>query len=493
MSRTATARWADLPAWWLDDAGRVALLRWVVLPLFCAAALAWPLPMLALLVAGVALRVAARHPQGMLFALIVCMGNVKVNYYTGWITLFPEYAVLGFTGAVWLLRAMESPRPLPEQRWLALFAAWTFFGLCSFVFAWNLPRVVSKAMLFPISGAIFVLTLARVRDAGMLERAMRWVTGTAVAVALYAIVQIAGIFLGFDTSLGFLRRFGNPDFEYSVGSPVLTQLTSTFRANSFFNDPNICAGFLAAMLPILLAPLLDRQREERTAITAWRALAAGLVALALVLTLSRSGFLGAACGIATTAALLPERLRRPRTWLLLGGMGAAAASAAAAIGVNALIIVGRLASSFDGQEVSARVHQDVFWYGLQLFLRYPITGVGLRNFGEFYQREIDPKAAGMMAHNAIITNLAETGLLGGALFLLIAFAIARGPWRALRTPGLRRRAPLLYTRLAGFAGALVALAVTNLFYDFSLRSFVWVICGLAVAAARLVHTQEAAA
>ena len=53
--------------------------------------------------------------------------------------------------------------------------------------------------------------------------------------------------------------------------------------------------------------------------------------------------------------------------------------------------------------------------------------------------------------------------------------------------------PRLYAITAGLFGALVALFVSNLFYDYLLRDFVWVICGLAVAASRLWEAQAAKA
>jgi len=488
---SAAVRWADLERRCFNAPLSIHAWRWVGIPSLCLIALAKPW---LFGVAAVALALFAliwRRPHLVVLSFIVLMGNVKVNYYTGLVTLFPEYPILLVASLVGVLKQLERPRALPQTQVLMWFALWTLAGLGSVAFAYNVPRVLSKAMLAVIAAAIFELTVLSLRNRRDLDRALNWLTASASLVATYGIVQMAGVFLGIDTSLGFLRRWGNPEFEYSVGAPVLYRLTSTFRANSLFNDPNILGGYLAAVLPLIVVRLLTPRQGRTRMVLVGETAAFLLVLFCLLLTLSRSGFLGAFLGVAVALVFLPEALRRGRLWFGLVAGGTAAVAASAAIGVNALVLLGRLNSALEGTEFSAQVHRDLFRYGLELFARYPLTGIGFHNFGEYYAREVDPTASNMMAHNMWLSNFAEAGLVGGIAYVMLCWAIGSQPFRVARSPEARRRDPYLHTAVAGLFGGLIALAVTNAFYDFSLRTFVWVFAGLAVAASRFVSMEPA--
>jgi O-antigen ligase len=160
------------------------------------------------------------------------------------------------------------------------------------------------------------------------------------------------------------------------------------------------------------------------------------------------------------------------------------------MGINPLLLVQRLTQSFNENDISSRLHHDALFYALSLLARYPLTGVGLGNFGAFFSGEVDAYYPNMMSHSAPLSYLAESGLLGGGAFLAVVGVILWRPWRALRNPALRRERPELHAILVGLLGALVAIDVANLFYDYYLRTFIWVVSGLALAAVRLVQRGE---
>jgi Flp pilus assembly protein TadB len=86
----------------------------------------------------------------------------------------------------------------------------------------------------------------------------------------------------------------------------------------------------------------------------------------------------------------------------------------------------------------------------------------------------------MMSHSAPLSAFAESGLPGGIAFLLVWVHVLR---RIRPRPGTGD--PETSTlRVALYAG-VVALLVANVFYDYLLRTFVWVLVGLALCAARL--------
>jgi hypothetical protein len=154
--------------------------------------------------------------------------------------------------------------------------------------------------------------------------------------------------------------------------------------------------------------------------------------------------------------------------------------AAMMVGVDPTLLATRFAGIGDVTDTSNRQHLEVFFYGLQLVARYPLTGVGLGNFGLFYGSERDAWFANMMSHSAPLSAFAESGLPGGIAFLLVWFCVLR---RIGRKPVAGdRQANTLHVALLA---SVVALLVANLFYDYLLRTFVWVVVGLAVCAARL--------
>jgi O-antigen ligase len=150
-------------------------------------------------------------------------------------------------------------------------------------------------------------------------------------------------------------------------------------------------------------------------------------------------------------------------------------------------------SSFNPVDESSSTHLAVALYALGLMARFPITGVGFGNFGYYYGSEVKASTTAMMSHNAILSAFAEAGILGGAALLALIVGLGRRPWRSLRRPGAAAARPWLRAATTGLFGAMIALLVSNLFYDYLLRDFVWVMCGLAVAAARLWEGEAAEA
>lgn len=478
--------WGGLARPWLADGRRFAWLA-AVAPA-AAAALVVLAPLAGLLVAlTLALSVALWRDRAALpLLLIVLMVNVKVNFYTGFVTLFPEYPLLLLALAIALARGLEGRFRIEEKGFALLFAWFILAGAVSGAHALVLSRVASKEVLLVLAAVIFFAVVHGLDSRVRFARALRWLEASAFAVAVYSVVQIVGGALGVDTSLSFLERYSNPDIYLGVGAPVVFQLTKIFRANGLFNDPNILGGYLAAVMAFVLALRLHHGTDpaRRGRARAETALLL-LLATALLLTLSRSGFLALGAGAVTVFAFMPEALRRVRFWVATASVAAVAALGATLSGINPVLLVLRLGQAFDRGDVSSRVHYEVAAYALDLLRRFPLTGAGLRNFGYFYAAEVDAYFPNMMAHNAWLDFFAETGLFGGLAFTAITLAVVARPWRSLRDPVQRRDDPERHAWLAGGLAAMIALNVANLFYDYYLRTFVWVFSGMVIAAVRL--------
>lgn len=430
-----------------------------------------------------------RHPFLVPASLIVLMGNVKVNWYLSFFTVFPEYLVLALAGLVGLVAWWTRDAWPPERRGQVLFAIWVFTGLLSVPFAMSASKVLARVVLLMVAGVTFFTTIATIRSRAELRRAVSLWEVVAALYAAFGIVQMIGLVAGFDTSLHFLQGISNPDIYEGVGAPVRRRIGDVFRANSMFNDPNILAGFLAASMSAMFALRLHHAETGRRA-RAWaETLALVVMSVCLLLTQSRSGFLALLAGVVVVLGHRPGTLRRPGLWLALAGTGAAMLMVSMALGVDPTLLPARFVGTGDTNDLSNRQHLDVFMYGLDLIRRFPVFGVGLGNFGFFYGQERDPFYLKMMTHCAPLTYFAESGIPGGLAFCAVwAFVVGRvRRARPAPTDVLGRT-----LRVALFA-AVVALLVSNVFYDYILRTFVWVIAGLAVCVARFHDVPTTAA
>jgi hypothetical protein len=456
-----------------------ALLATAVLLLTAALAFA-PLVTLLVLLAAAGVWTLVRVPYAIPLALIVLMGNVKVNWYLGFFTLFPEYLVLmvacGLGFIVWLQR----PAWPPERRLVILFMVWIATGLLSVPFALSASKVLARVVLMGVSLVTLVSVLATVNTRPRLLRAVAVWEVVATLYAGFGIVQMVGMVVGFDTTPHFLEGIANPDMYLGVGSPVRRRIGDVFRANSMFNDPNILGGFLAAAMVAMLALRMHHAATGRRGRAAAELAALGVMAVCLLLTQSRSGFLALLAGSAVVFAHRPAALRRPGLWWALAACVVAMFGAAMLVGVDPTLLPSRFAGIGDVTDTSNRQHLEVFLYGLQLVARFPLTGVGLGNFGLYYGAERDAWFTNMMSHSAPLSAFAESGLPGGIAFLLLWVHVLR---RIGRKPA--EGDPQANTLYVALLASVVALLVANLFYDYLLRTFVWVIVGLALSAARL--------
>jgi O-antigen ligase len=149
---------------------------------------------------------------------------------------------------------------------------------------------------------------------------------------------------------------------------------------------------------------------------------------------------------------------------------AAVGAALVATGYLQNVVLGKLS----GQDVGSRLERlNQALTGLQMFWAHPIAGVGLSQYGYYYDRyqfvsvalPIDPVLAKHIANNVYIELLAELGVVG--LLLFVAFLIQI--WRQTKAARLR---PLRY----GLVSLLLAL---NAFPTVSVM-FLWAFFGFIV-------------
>lgn len=332
-------------------------------------------------------------------------------------------AVLFLVAALlwWAARAAEGKATVPGRLGWALVA----FGATSYLSVIGSARPASSALEATriLSVVVMFLVLEQLlRD----ERSVRVVLGTCFVGLLFPLAY---------TLFGILT--GNPPSEVAG---------SFSRLTGPFNQSNTFSRYLAFM--IIMAVALYPHVGRRLRLPAVAVVA--LSGIFLVMTLTRTGMLGAVIGVALVA-LFQGRHR------ILLGMGV--------FGVIALLVLPGVGERFGTVDASSELGSTSptgntvewrleYWAEvLPLANENPVTGIGLTmtQYGTAAQKQ---------PHNDFLRAYVETGIVGFATFLGVIFSLVSTTWAAVRVSprGSPRRAVA-----AGAFGCAVAFSLSAAF------------------------------
>ncbi len=222
----------------------------------------------------------------------------------------------------------------------------------------------------------------------------------------------------------------HPAAQYAIGHG---------RAIGTFILPGELAGYLIVFLPIAYA-VSRIAKNAALRMLATVALIAG--AIAMIMTFSRTGWIGLASAVAFLAAM------RSRT------KHAALALAAVIVGAALIAVLLLFNAHHDPSENYTRL--SIWQTAIAVIDRFPLTGVGPFGFSRLYAlvRMPDGDATAFHAHSLYLTFLAELGIVGvtaiGWTFWAFAVELRR------RLQGASESAAFLATAVAaGLAGTLV--------------------------------------
>jgi len=228
------------------------------------------------------------------------------------------------------------------------------------------------------------------------------------------------------------------------------------RVVGTLGHPNPLGRYLAAVLPLVFALNLAAVQWRwwtRMVITG----ASLLGAIALVLTFSRSAWLGTglACVFLLVSVLFQRRMRVRPTPVLFG--------AVAIVVVMMLfgpLIASRLLEYDEGTAASRIPQMRVAW---SMITSHPVLGVGLKNY-TVVMREYDTTSEGMSfryyhrVHNMYLLVAAEVGVMGVVWFGWFLWTVGRRGWqRIVATNDVLTRWVLL-----GIAGGVLAHLVVGM-------------------------------
>ncbi|MEN6479878.1 MAG: O-antigen ligase family protein [Anaerolineales bacterium] len=442
--------------------------------LLAALPLRWALVLAAAVLGGLAL---VRWP-----ALGLCLLGVAVpfgslyEFSLGGLTVGPSELLLAVTLASFLVRGMafRNLPGAPSRLWLplALYVLWAALSLLRA--AW-LPTALKELAKWIELGLLLWMA------ASLAERRWRlWLAvGLLVGGALQALLGIRQFLLG-------------------IGPEGFLLLGRYMRAYGTFQQPNPYGGYLGLVLPLAYGlviaaarPALRDHERGALALLLLAGVSGILMATALVMSWSRGALLGAVAG----GALVVLWLVRRSAWAIPALLLVVVIAVPLA---NRLLpggYLGRLAgqTAYLGQDLSQveidddnfspierLAHWEAAW---RMFSRHPYGGVGLGQYAVVYPEVALPRWSDPLghAHNYYLHVLAELGLVGLTLFLVLCVAVPVVLWRCLRTlSGVERGLGL---GALGMWGHLLAHSLVDNLFVHELYLLMALLIGITLAAA----------
>jgi O-antigen ligase len=324
--------------------------------------------------------------------------------------------------AFWLAKSLKNRKLVIKKGLIsAAITVFLFINVVSIATSrnseWSLRKILFFLSVFPI----YFVSAAVITKYWEMEKVIKFLVWSGVAVALLGIVQfllqfviglektysfwasyIAPLFFGTTFSKAVLK---NPSWLVNVSGKTILRATATFP------DPHMLSFYLGLLIPLSLGLALKVKK-----------LAYFLFFVALficdILTFSRGGYLGLMAGFATVFFIFWGRfsLKYKAGSLLI-----------AILALSVLFFPGpvsdRLNSSFDLKEGSNTGRLEMWKKASAVSLKNPILGVGLGN----YPLEVKASAGyrePIYAHNTFLDIASETGIINAIFwFLILAVSI----------------------------------------------------------------------
>ena len=357
---------------------------------------------------------------------------------------------------------------------------------------------------------LFVLLAAvsAVVNAVPAGQALAGIGFTIDAVAIFVLSRLVGFnarqaLIAIGILLGLVLAGALVAVAQALLSPDLLGLSAlkgrfgeVYRLASFFGDPNTFAAFLSASIPFALfgASGLRTTRGRRVALAA-----AFILVLALWLSFSRGGWLGAVGGFAVATLIVDHRPMR------VGALVVAATLVLALFMPRNLLCAsceerpdlvgstfGRVSKVGGGEDLRVLFVLN----GLPILADHPLVGVGPGRYGGAAADIYDTPVYAQYGTDELFANptqrtvddfwlhlLVESGLLGIATYLAMVGAALVPIMRAARRTTWGRE-----VALAGISGAVIGLAInaltTMLLEANSVAFLFWFLLGIGTQLAR---------
>jgi probable O-glycosylation ligase (exosortase A-associated) len=260
--------------------------------------------------------------------------------------------------------------------------------------------------------------------------------------------------------------------EYFTTRRAVLQRIAGYAGSGLTKNPNDLALMLNLLIPITGALVLITRRITFKAVAILTLI---LSVTAVIITFSRAGFVALLTVVMLSLVALIRR-RLP---------GAAVTVLLAALAVPPMLPPGYLdrlntITNFEKDRTgSAQGRWDDFGAAIDVFIKHPVTGVGLGQ--DILALNEERGATWRSVHNVYLQYAVDLGLPGAVLFIWLLVASFRGARRVRLRAATEPRLRELVVLAGGVQIALVAFAVESFFHPVAYQFYFFCLAGLAVA------------
>jgi len=313
--------------------------------------------------------------------------------------------------------------------------------LLSALFSVN-PRVSFEAViLFADYIIIFYLVIHTVRTRSQFRHIVFLIISMAVFLSVF----------------GFFKSFGvNPFYWWDY--PDLNQ--SGYRITSTFGNPDHLAGYMEMALPLILGLFLKDYKGGKRFLMIYLTI---IISAALVMTLSRGGWIGSLAGMTfMSLSLMNSRHFKHKKLLIALIIGFASLMF---IVLNSTAVVERIRTITDQEEMTI-YSRMLAWEGvIEMIKDYPLAGTGPGTFSFIFTQYQSPglNSHFTMAHNDYLHFISETGIFLIPVIMWFLFSFYKRVFKKMKN-----RSRLVRGITLGSVSGVTAILVHSM-ADFNLH------------------------
>ena len=279
---------------------------------------------------------------------------------------------------------------------------------------------------------------------------------------------------------GVIQNFtGVSSTESWIDEEMFTDIK--VRVYSFFNNPNVLGEFLVLTIPVAVALIWNKVREEHRTVFGIVLL---VMAACMIFTWSRGAWLGMLIAVAIFLAMSDKR------WVFVGALAvisipiALYLSGSSAI-VERILSIGNTADTSTAYRVSiwrasAKILRD-FWL--------PGIGIGSDAYKAVYPIYALPGADfALHSHNLYLQFWVETGIIGITSLAGLALGFLKNVFSADIVKNIKKNdiAKLTVALGAGFIGFMAQGLTDYVWYNYKILMIFWIIIALGISGAAIM-------
>ncbi|PKQ20915.1 MAG: hypothetical protein CVT66_02510 [Actinobacteria bacterium HGW-Actinobacteria-6] len=410
---------------------------------------------------GLMVAIAGDIRVGLVAMIIALSLDTAGRLITSPVTVTVYHMTLLATLAIWALRLLSGDKRVrPRLSVVTLgFAALVLAAVFSLPLSMNQGATITAIIRLSFLLLFYLAFETFITDRGVARTVMIALVGSAAFSSTLAFVQY---------------RF--PGLVLGVIHTQTSRLGAVLvRPGGFFSDPNYLGTFLSVAILAAMAEAMHAKRFRSMIL--WFA-AAGVCSVGLVVTFSRTAWVGVAAGFIVLVLSSPKR-RVP--WLL----GASAAAVAVVLIVSPASVVSRFESITNvSSDKSIATRYLMLGSTVDMIEDHWALGTGLGAFDVAYEpyRRAGSHTYIFKPHEVPLAMWAEMGIPG----LIAEVLLVVGVFIEIRR---RRHKGWNRYEAAGVAG-LIALLVQSLFQYYLYFEYLWLFFALTVAATRFQASPE---